>query len=895
MLRAKAWSAALLIAALTLLQLPLPARAASPFAATYAATVPAQLAAGASVTIAVTLTNTGTQAWNAAGANPVNLAYHWYDAAGSVVVWDGARTGLGADVAPGATRTLNASVAAPAKTGSYQFRFALVKEGVTWFDPEPQPRTVSVVAAYAASFANVQLPRFVADQTAAVALTVTNTGATTWNAAGANPVNLSYHWLDATGRVLVWDGLRTSLGGDLAPGAARSLSAAVRAPNVFGTYTLALELVKEGVAWFGAPHRAGATVEAVRYAATYSLGSATSLGFIGETKTFAVAVTNAGNVTWNAAGPNPVNLSYHLYDAAGRLVRWDGLRTPLGADTAPGQSRSLNLQVALPTRPGSYSLRIDLVREGIGWFSDLGVPAAPLAIQVDTGYNVGYGADTTPSAIATGAVIPISIELFNTGKRTWPAAGPNPVRLSYHLYDAFGRVVVWDGARGLLAQDVAPGASAWVTVNAAAPTAQGSYSMTLDLVQEGVTWFSDAGIVGKTKQFSVFPGVTIYGKGWGHGVGLSQWGAQGWATGAAGAPLNGEQIVQRYFPGAVFSPIEQKPFRVLLSWPSTGCNARTVSDLAQLRSDGAMQVMKAVTGAVIMTAQPTQTIRVSVSGGILRVLDEATGRLVYSGIEDMALVPVDPAKPITVVQKSRFYRGTLGFYVAGPSNLRVVNWVMPDDYTKGAVPAEMPSGWHLEAYKAQAYAARTYAAWRASAMKDRPYDLRDDASDQCYGGASVETTLGNAATAASAGKILTYQGAIIRAYYASSSGGAVERDGCVWNLVRVGGTWTCGASQPYLQVVNDPADLSAADPRGPNPHRQWVRTFQAWEIRQAVLNMAGIDIGAFISIDLENRGASGHVVSVRVRGTGATVDLRGDDFLRRWLALKSTMVRTTPF
>src|SRR5260221_10909928 len=81
----------------------------------------------------------------------------------------------------------------------------------------------------------------------------------------------------------------------------------------------------------------------------------------------------------------------------------------------------------------------------------------------------------------------------------------------------------------------------------------------------------------------------------------------------------------------------------------------------------------------------------------------------------------------------------------------------------------MPLGWHLEAYKAQALAARSYGF--TSATPTRDYDVRDDQSDQCYGGATVETTAGNAAVTAALGKGITYNGAAIPAYFASSSGG----------------------------------------------------------------------------------------------------------------------------
>src|SRR2546428_13587224 len=74
------------------------------------------------------------------------------------------------------------------------------------------------------------------------------------------------------------------------------------------------------------------------------------------------------------------------------------------------------------------------------------------------------------------------------------------------------------------------------------------------MVQEGVAWFSRLGVAHKAEPFRVVPGVTFFGSGFGHGVGMSQYGANGWASGAIGPPLPGEQIVAKYYPGTALQP-----------------------------------------------------------------------------------------------------------------------------------------------------------------------------------------------------------------------------------------------------------------------------------------------------------------------------------------------------
>src|SRR5438067_1871077 len=118
----------------------------------------------------------------------------------------------------------------------------------------------------------------------------------------------------------------------------------------------------------GAP--AFASQPAVALAATYTATPPASMGAASDA-IVSVAVTNSGTATWTAAGPQPVDLAYHWHDAAGNTVVWDGLRTPLAADVAPGQSVTLQARVVAPSGSGQYTLTFDLVREGVAWFQQL--------------------------------------------------------------------------------------------------------------------------------------------------------------------------------------------------------------------------------------------------------------------------------------------------------------------------------------------------------------------------------------------------------------------------------------------------------------------------------------------------------------------------------------------
>jgi hypothetical protein len=101
----------------------------APYGATYQVSAFA-IAPGATLTVPVTVTNTGSLTWDANSA--FRLSYHWYQGS-TLVTWDGVRTILPTPVPPGGSLTLQASVQAPASAGTYTLRWDMVREFVTWF------------------------------------------------------------------------------------------------------------------------------------------------------------------------------------------------------------------------------------------------------------------------------------------------------------------------------------------------------------------------------------------------------------------------------------------------------------------------------------------------------------------------------------------------------------------------------------------------------------------------------------------------------------------------------------------------------------------------------------------------------------------------------------------
>ena len=346
---------------------------------------------------------------------------------------------------------------------------------------------------YAATYGPVGVASLVAGGSVTVDVPVTNAGAMSWSGdAATGAINLAYHWYARDGALLVWDGVRTPIGPPVLPGQSRTIGALVRAPASAGTYALAFDLVREGVAWFGTPFQVDVTVTAAVDAAVFTPPGGATAG-PDQHVALPTVVMNVGTTLWSSSGPAPILIAYHLYDASGNLLRWDGLRTPLGADVPPGTSRAVHIDVLAPHLPGSYFIRVDLVREGVAWFSSRGSPASATPLRVPSMLAASYAADTLPTGSAASTTLTGTIAITNTGAARWPAGGSSPVLLSYHITAASGQLVVWDGARNALPRDVLPGETVTVSAAIRVPATPGSYTIAWDAVQEGVAWFSSLG------------------------------------------------------------------------------------------------------------------------------------------------------------------------------------------------------------------------------------------------------------------------------------------------------------------------------------------------------------------------------------------------------------------
>jgi stage II sporulation protein D len=330
---------------------------------------------------------------------------------------------------------------------------------------------------------------------------------------------------------------------------------------------------------------------------------------------------------------------------------------------------------------------------------------------------------------------------------------------------------------------------------------------------------------------------TITGAGYGHGIGMSQWGAYGYAKHG----WTYRRILSHYYSGVSFAKVANRPVRVLLS---QGQNSVRVSAAKPFQASCS-------TGQVIV---PTSVAAVvSWSAGAYHL---AVGNKTSSSSSPIVFTPAGSnlmlANRSGVLQAANLhYRGSLRVLHLA-NGLAVINTLSIEDYLCGVVPREVPSTWPPEALKAQAVAARSYAAIHVGS--GGAFDLYSDTRSQGYGGADGETPSTRAAVAATRGVVPTYGGRPITAYFFSTSGGRTENIENVWGTKPV----------PYLKGVADPYDYYSPYHRWPNNPIRITAAAVA-----ADLGAAYAPSGSLQTIFVTKRGFSPRVVTAYAIGSGA--------------------------
>jgi stage II sporulation protein D len=337
------------------------------------------------------------------------------------------------------------------------------------------------------------------------------------------------------------------------------------------------------------------------------------------------------------------------------------------------------------------------------------------------------------------------------------------------------------------------------------------------------------------------PVFVITGRGWGHGVGLSQYGALGFARQGAGY----EEILTHYYQGTELTEAPVKRMRVLLA---AGAKALDVGSQSPFRVRDAV-------GDVHELPAGTQRFG---PGLRLRVV----GRAKLAKLQG-PLVFLPGREPLQL--KGRAYRGELRVLV-DKARLRAINNLGLEAYLYGVVPSEMPHHWPLEALKAQAVAARSYAL---ATRRSGEFDVYSDVRSQVYRGIPEEETQTNEAIDETAGQVVTYGGQVAHTYFFSTSGG---------RTATVTDVWPTSKPTPYLVSVADPHDSIS-------PYHRWKPAILTAKAARARLKVPGplLDLRTTIT-------GSGRVGTLAAVGPAGETLIKGGD-VRRLLDLRSTWFR----
>lgn len=347
--------------------------------------------------------------------------------------------------------------------------------------------------------------------------------------------------------------------------------------------------------------------------------------------------------------------------------------------------------------------------------------------------------------------------------------------------------------------------------------------------------------------------VVIKGAGFGHGIGMSQYGAFGFAK----QGYTHDRILRHYYTSTELGKVAPSPtVRVLLQQGRGTVTFSGAVAAADRKLDAARTYSaRARNGRVQLRSSAGKSL--GTYDAPLRIAAPGGGAVKLHG----------PAQNGT---SSGTYRGALELRPSG-GGLNAINAVDMEDYVRGVISAESPSSWPIEALKAQAVAARSYAL--TTTKGGDGWDQYADVRSQMYKGVAAEFGSTDRATRETAGQIVTYGGQAVTTFFFSTSGGKTEN---------IENSFIGAVPKPWLKGVDDPFDDLS-------PKHRWRLQLTP---AQAKRKLGGLVKGSFRSIKVVKRGFSPRVVRAEVIGSRGRTTTTGP-VLRARLGLFDTWASFT--
>lgn len=349
----------------------------------------------------------------------------------------------------------------------------------------------------------------------------------------------------------------------------------------------------------------------------------------------------------------------------------------------------------------------------------------------------------------------------------------------------------------------------------------------------------------------------INGHGWGHGVGMCQYGARGRAL----AGHNYQSILKNYYRGVeVKNASTPSRAKIGISLNSTRL---------KLGQSYRFNIYQDEAKTKLIAKDATGLWEVRLEGGKLSLYQPngskkgTYGSTLYFD-NGSALFELQKYYS-TGYRKFHIYRGNFLIRIEN-NKLKPINIVGFEYYLRGLT--EVPTSWPLEAQKAQAVAARSYIL--ANLGKHKNYDICDSVHCQVYTGYDREKSyLGKNwvnAVSLTKSQVIFYQGKNVAAYYHSTCGGKTENNENVWGYSPIG----------YLRGVNCGSCQSS-------PYFSWTGRFYSSQVEG---KLGSLVKGRLLDMKILKVGFSPRVLSMRIYGTSGYTDIKGSTFKSK-LGLRS--------
>ena len=358
---------------------------------------------------------------------------------------------------------------------------------------------------------------------------------------------------------------------------------------------------------------------------------------------------------------------------------------------------------------------------------------------------------------------------------------------------------------------------------------------------------------------------SFVGSGWGHGVGLSQYGAKAMASDGA----SHIDIISKYFLNSSVTPYTATENGTFLTteefplWVGLRQNSDNISFIVET---GSARLCFDQSNLCVANALPNEHWWFGLDGKGSCIFSKITldGAFQTFGPSSECSASILPTSKDTIIRvpfKARSYKRGILKVRQNPvsKKLHTVYALGVEDYMKGV--SEVPDSWPESAIEAQVVTSRSYVVWNAiDRGESKSFDLDrknecycniyDDSRDQVFRGYSGEVShpIWVKAVDSTFAKVISYFGSTALGMYSSSSGGFTEN---YYDVFESDG-------HPYLVTVNDSAAFSDS---ASNPHAIWTAGYSQKTLAQA-FNFSWV-----VDAKIKERNVSGSVKTVLLKGT----------------------------